>query len=372
MREREIKKYCIVAFFAFFSSLAFSDAFSLTDFQVITLATLPETDESPRIPTLGTLSGRFTPISFLRAEAGISLYTDDALRFLHPAPELNRPGTVAFNGASLKTSEIQDTGVCLAAFTGSFDDPSSGTLLRQTLKFDLTKPEFYDMPLGRSIAPQTSITGTGIGATLRRETGHDAFGGYCYWNTLMDDEAKMEGDVRVGTVGDYLALNAFGGLSLAFSRLKGTWRGAITSLFTAPSGNELYAELGARESEFSAADTRGNLYFVFEPRVYFESFDLSALFFSAPIESDENYLGGNLLFGIGNVSRNRFRGGIGVFGSFDPKKPQAVTPFSFSISPFCCMMVSDLLFNVTVVINPLTLDEPETMGELQLSVKAVF
>jgi len=349
-----------------------AQAISLADFQVYSIGYIDKDINHPIFITAGNLAARFVPVNSIRFRGDVSFLSLDSLYFLHPAPELNTPAILQFNGVSVESPNILGNPINLAAFTGTFDDPASGSLLRALLKYDLSAPEFYGMPAGKSFTTDTWINGTGIAVTGVPANKNMVLGFYGYWNTLTGKDTSFTTDLRFGKTGELLSFNAFGGCSLQVAKKDFSWRGGLSSVFTSPSGNIIYTEVGVRITEFNNTHIDRNVYFLFEPRIVWDKADLAISFFSTPSGMDSTFFGANLLAGFGSLRRSGMRGGISLLGCMDPERPTTLTPFTFSVSPFYSIMLSDLLFNITVMIKPLQLSEPENMGELQLSLKAVL
>lgn len=369
--------------------------FSLTGLHLESAGHLDSDTSYPTFVTQGGLSGRFVPVDFLRFKAGVSFLTTDTGKFVHPSSEKNEPGTLTFDGASVTSPNLLSSGVNLSVFSGTFEDPASDTLLRELLKVEITEPEFLDMPAGRTFSSDTWINGVGFATTGTPWNGNTVAGLYAYWNTIKGNGSLSTCDLRLGMAGNLLRINAFAGYSSRFVTADNYFRGGFSSILVSQSGGEIYAEAGVRKTEMGANQLARSLYFLFEPRLIGENSDVAFTFFSVPIRTDatgtasgsastgvtsgtttdgtdNTYLGANILVGFGNLKKSHFRGGFSVLGCVDPKQPKSVTPMSFSVSPFCTIMVDDFRLNLTLVINPLLLDNAAEMGEIQISLKAVL
>jgi hypothetical protein len=369
--------------------------FSLTGLHLESAGHFEPDANYPTIMTAGSISGRFVPVDFLRFKAGASFLTLDTATFVHPSSEKNVPGVLTFDGASVTSPNLLSSGVNISVFSGTFEDPASDTLLRELLKVEIAEPEFLDMPAGRAFASDTWINGVGLAATGTPGNGNAIAGLYAYWNTLKGNDSLSTCDLRLGIAGDLLRANAFAGFSSRFAATDNYFRGGFSSILVSQSGGEIYAEAGVRKTKAGASELSRSLYFLFEPRLVGENADVAFTFFSVPLRTDasgtasgsaltgtsltsttegsENtYLGSNILVGFGNLKKSRIRGGFSVLGCIDPLQPKSVSPVSFSVSPFCSVMIDDFRLNMTVVINPLLLDNPAEMGEIQISLKAVL
>lgn len=369
--------------------------FSLTGLHLESAGHLESDSSYPSFVTQGGLSGRFVPADFLRLKAGVSFLTTDTGKFVHPSSEKNVPGILSFDGASATSPNMLSSGVDFSVFSGIFEDPASDTLLKELLKVEIEEPEFLDMPAGRAFSSDTWINGVGIAATGTPGNRNMIAGLYAYWNSLTGNESLTTCDLRLGLAGDLLRFNAFAGYSSGFATTGNYFRGGFSSILVSQSGGEIYAEAGVRKTKAGSSELARSVYFLFEPRLIGENADVAFTFFSVPVRTDttgtssnstytglttdsaatgsENtYLGSNILVGFGNLKKSRIRGGFSVLGCIDPKQPKSVTPMSFSVSPFCSVKIDDFRLNVTLVINPLLLDHPAEMGEIQISLKAVL
>ena len=73
-------------------------------------------------------------------------------------------------------------------------------------------------------------------------------------------------------------------------------------------------------TEFSNTHIDRNLYFLFEPRIFWNHADLALSFFSTPSGTDSTFLGANILAGFGNLRKSGMRGGLSLLGCIDPEK----------------------------------------------------
>ncbi len=375
---------------AFFSALLlvipvsiWAYGFSLAGLELQAVGFLPEGADSPIVVTEGSVSGRFIPVSWLNVRGGVSFFVADSEEFFSPLKEEATPGDLLFDNASVFARLPLATPAGLTVFTGTFDDPSSDTLLRDWLKRSIDAPEFHDLPAGMPFSSESKIEGTGLMIATVPGDSAWANGVYAYWNGRNGSESIFTGDARVAATGDLFAINAFAGISMQSEESRNTFRGAFTALLAGESGNELYLTMGLGNSEFGDSEMGRRLYLVFEPRIYWERADLALAFFSSPVfpanavssvpeDSESVYLGANALVGFGNLDTDGMRAGVSFLGSINPDDPGSVTPFSFSVTPFYSMMISDFQFTLSSAIKPLSLDDPGTAIEICLSLKAVY
>jgi hypothetical protein len=370
-----LNRFCLRAFLCVLCAFsAGAQSVSLAGLDIRTYGWL-EDDYDPAGIAEGTVAGRFVPADWIRFKASAAFLSYDAIAFMHPSPEKNEPGILAFTGASVNLPELYGSPLNFSAFTGLFDDPAGDSLSRDLLKTRINEPEFLSMPVGRGFRSETWIQGTGLAMTANPLKSASCIGLYAYWNTLTGDDSAMTGDIRFARSDDLYRVNLFAGYTSGQSDPTQLMRGGLSSVLISPAGNELYVGAGLRATKPDADKIAKDLYFVFENRLIGESADLSFAFFSAPSEYGGNagtYLGLNALAGFGNLRRSGIRGGVSLLASVDPAQPKEITPFTFSVSPFCGIMIGDFLLNMTIVINPLLLDDPETMGQIQIGFKAVL
>ena len=369
--------------FSIFPVALWAYGFSLAGFDLVTVGYVPEDSDSPNVLTEGSVSARFIPASWVNFRGGISFLLPDTGNFFNPATESSTPGALLFDNASINLRPQLAPTLGITFFTGKLDDPASDSLIREWFKRSIDRPEFQDLPAGMAFSSESVIDGTGMMVASVPGNANCVTGFYGYWNSRKGSDAVFTADGRIGAVGDLWKLNAFAGFSLHPDALKPTFRGALTALLSNDSGNDLYISAGLRNTEFENSKIGRNLYFVFEPRLYWERTDLALTFFSSPIfpdnaisyipeDSESNYLGANLLVGFGNLEEIGMRGGVSLLGSINPKDPGSVTPFSFSVTPFYTMMVSDFKCTLSTAIKPLSLDDPERAIQISLSMKAVY
>jgi hypothetical protein len=375
---------------AFFSALLivipvslWAYGFSLAGFELASVGFMPEDADRPLVVTAGSVSARFIPASWINIRGGVSFLLADTGKFFSPLRENATPGILLFDNASVFMRIPVETPTGLTVFTGTFDDPSSDTLMRDWLKRSIPAPEFHELPAGMPFSSESKIEGTGLLLANVPGAANWANGFYAYWNGQNGSEAILTGDARAAAVGDLFAVNAFAGLSTQLGETRNTLRGAVTALLSGESGNELYVSMGIRNVEPGDSEIGRQIYLVFEPRIRWERADLALTFFSSPVfpgnavsyvpeDSRSVYLGANALLGFGNLDADGMRAGVSFLGSINPEDPGSVTPFSFSVTPFYSMMVSDFKCTLSSAIKPLSLDEPGTAIEICLSLKAVY
>ena len=356
---------------------------SLAEFNLATTGFFREGESTPNIISEGAIAFRYVPSDWLRVKARGTLETSDTVDFFQPVTDLNEPASLAFDGASAEFHEPGNRPVSITLFTGYYDDPASGSLLRELQKTEIPEPEFHSSPSGNAFSPVTEITGTGIALTSAPPRGSAILGMYGYWNNRTGSDASFTCDFRIGGAYTRITYNLFGGLTFASGEPNPGIRTGLTTLFGTDSGNTLYLAAGLRNFTPGTSTAARNLYFIFEPRIRAGAAELSLAFFSSPVfpenvpswisaDAESNYLGSNIGLAFGDGVKGRVRGGINPMGTINPEQPAELTPFSFSISPFISARVSDFVFELTAAVKPLLIDDPLTMGEIRASVKAVY
>ena len=377
-------KVLLILVFPFFAASIGATGFSLDGLDLDTTGYIPDGNDTPRFESSGFASVRFIPASWINLKTGASFNISNTGAFFNPVPESRESGLLTFDNASVLFYPPTGDGLCISVFTGTYDDPSSDSLLREFQKTKLDTPEFQDMPAGMAFSPEMEINGTGMSLSTVPGNRNTVLGFYGYWNSKVYSESTFSGDVRFCGTGNIGRFNAFiGGSDQPTAASSLSVRGGISVVFNTESGNELYTAVGIRNMKTANSRIDRNLYLIFEPRIYFEKADFAFSFFSSPlflenapsyesVDSESNYLGVNVLAAFGNIDIQRMRGGLSVLASINPQKPETHTPFAFSVSPFYSMMVSDYQINVTAVITPLTLYDPQSAIKLRLSLKAVY
>lgn len=373
----------LLPFFLFISTMLQASDFSLAGFDLVSVGFVPEDEDTPIVVTEGSVSARYIPADWINFRAGLSCELPDTVDFFNTLPDRGTDGTLSFDNASINFRPALSIPVGITAFTGKFDDPSADTLLREYLKETIDAPEFHELPAGAAFSCESEINGTGVLLAAVPGNANAVTGLYAYWNGEADADAIYTGDARIAIACDLVRLNAFAGLSWQPSETEASFRGALTAIFSAEAGYELYVSVGIRNARSLGSRIDRDLYLIFEPRLRWEKADLALSFFSSPafpenslsdpnVESESNYLGANILAGFGNLDTQGMRGGISLLGSINPEDPGTVTPFSFSVTPFYSMMISDFQLTVSTAIKPLLMDEIDTAMEICISMKAVY
>jgi hypothetical protein len=334
---------------------------------------------TPRVASTGNLALRFIPIDWLRLRGAISYEITDVVNFFDPDPDAGTDGTVTYGGIALELPRIFGSSIDITAFSGSDESASSDDLLRTYLKTTLAAPEFHGLPAGTPLVPNTDIAGTGLTVTGVPGNGNTVVSVQAYWNTQDGTDTKYEAMARVAYGGEIFRANAFLGMRIHPSPASLAFEAGATALLAPDPRYELYIQTGILPfAIFTNPSPEKLLYLIFEPRVHIAQVDLVTSFFSSPVDASEypdltgNYLGANLLVAVGRIPEDKLRGGISLLGSINPTAPGTVTPLSFSISPFFTMLLGDCSLETTVTLYPLLLSNPATMGEIRLSLKAVY
>ena len=336
-----------------------AQSFSLAEYKFGMTGTMPDGASLPVFATTGTIAGRFIPFNWLRLTARGSIDIGNMLTFLNTFPGQDTMGSIDFEGASAEIPSFVGTPISLTVFTGYLDDLSSDILLRTQLKTPISAPEFFNLPISSAFSNEARINGNGCALAVVPGNSPVAIGLYVYANQNDIQETVVSMEPRVASCGEFFRANVYGGASANFHTSAFSIRGGFTALFTTDSGNELYMQAGIIPFDPSgSAKPEKNLYLVFEPRLHFGFLDVALSFFASPLLSNAgiiegNYLGGNVLAGIGNIEIDRMRGGISLMGTIDPERPGVLTPFTFVITPFYTIMIADYLLEMSAALNPL-------------------
>lgn len=377
------KAVCSLIIFVSSSVLAGAQGVSLGEFFLGTTGYFPAGSNTPAFVTDGALAVRFLPVDSIRFSARFGFKAGDTADFLSIVANQQESADTFLDSAALEIHEPGGNPYSITVFAGGFDDPVSGSLLRDMLKVELPEPSFFGTVMGSAFSPDTGIDGTGAAFTCAPRGQGSALGMYGYWNGRMDSLSRITWDFRLAGSGSRLAYNAFGGMSMDPAGTQTSLRGGITALLGTGDRNSLYLSAGIRSFIPGTSDLKRDLYFLFEPRISAGFADMAFAFFSSPvfaantpaylgIQAESNFLGSNIALSFGDLDRHRIRGGVNALGTINPEQPAALTPFSLSVSPYFSFRVSDFVFDLTAVIKPLLYDDLLRMGELSLSVKAVY
>ncbi|HKL85985.1 MAG TPA: hypothetical protein VJ861_06610 [Treponemataceae bacterium] len=359
--------------FIFLCSFLEAQTFSISNFNLEINSFFVSEKRIPMFQTEAAISTRFSPTNNILMNLDISSYIDNITDFVHPLTEYRKPAYLYFDGASIQFPYINETTTVLSVFTGFFDDPSSSSLLRDYFKLTYTKPTFRSLPSGSVFDPQVDINGTGVALTGVPGNKNIAIGVYGYWKSLRNDEGMLTGTFRIARPGTVFSVNAYGGFIGEITTGKAFINGGFSSLLGSDSSGQLYIE--AIIKEYSPGETRidRNIHILFEPRIKGEYQDVSFTFFYSPTkENNTNFLGTNLLWGIGSIEKQKMRGGLSLLGTFNPENPGTLTPFSFSVTPFYSIMKGDFLFQIAATLNPLLMNDYRSAAKIQGTIKAVY
>lgn len=356
---------------------------SLARLEMQSTGYVPDGKNTPVFATSGIIAGRFIPAYWIRFRVASRFEIADTAEFLYGLDKDPDEGSFSFDGADITFPSLNRTSWSCILFTGHLDDPASDSLLREFLKIRLDKPEFHGLPSGMFFSPESEIRGTGIGLAGLPGNANTVTGFYSYWNDRIGDDAAGSFDLRLGIAGRVLLVSAYGGSTFSVHGSNAVFRTGIASLANPEKPYQIYAEAGLKQFDSGSSDLGKNMYLLFEPRIYLENTEFALSFFSSPvfpenapqhvaIEAESNYIGINFLVAFGNTDYKKWRSGISFLTSMDPEEPGTLTPFSFSISPFYTIQLSDYTLDITAVLKPLHLDDISEAGEIRLLFKAVY
>ncbi|HQB88320.1 MAG TPA: hypothetical protein PLJ76_04845 [Treponemataceae bacterium] len=374
---------CSLAFLSLFTISVMAQQVSLAKLELESAGYIPENKDTPVFETGAILAGRFVPVHWVQLHVSTLFYITDTAAFLYNLNGQTDIGFVQFDGADLTFPGIGGGPWSMILFTGYLDNPASDSLFREYLKMEIEEPEFHGLPAGMAFSPESEIRGTGVALTGAPQNANVVTGLYAYWNDHTGNDVAYSFDARVGVAGQILVATVYGGVTLPGDGGKAVFRGGIASLARSGQSYELYAEAGLRQFDSGMEDLGKNMYLLFEPRMYLGKADVFLSFFSSPVfpenmgrniavEAENNFLGLNLLVATGNLDYNKWRAGASFLASMDPEDPGTITPFSFSISPFYTIRISDYTLDITAVLRPLHLDDIREAGEVRILLKAVY
>ena len=372
------KPFAVLLLLSTLASLIAADL-SFSSVELNTTGCIDDQTDQFLVESDGSFDIRFIPATWILLNSSFALDIPDAEAFFNAVPEYDCDAALDFTGIAVTFPNFLSSSLNLGAFTGLIDDPSTDDLLRTLLRISITPPEFLDMPAGSSFKPKIEMEGTGITVSSVPGNGNKILDFRAFWNTRTNENASISQITRYAVTTNFYTCNSFIGTTLDFFPTQNSFFGGIAAVLYSQATNELYLQAGFIPWTFTAEESfLRHVYFIFEPRLYWRLVDFAVTFFSSPVENETdqsiegNYFGANFLTAIGNLEEKGIRGGISILGSINPENPGTITPFSFSLSPFCSMMVMDYVCTVTVEINPLLLSEPSQMGEINISLKAVY
>lgn len=336
-------------------------------------------DGAPDVVTTAFVGGRFVPLPSVRLNASIACLVPDAVRFFHVDDAELTPGYLFFNGASLEFPSLAGSDLNGIVFSGFYDDLSSESLMRTTLKSGIERPFIPSSLYILSFSRPDPVDGTGIGAHFNPWRGNSALGLYSYWNGRIDSGMTVRNDAQIAVNAPSIRLNAFAGMRLKTLTADVKLRGGFTASLGDPKGNEFYAELGVGDVTPGSGMER-EMYMLFEPRIHRERSEFAFAFFSSPtaaaspFEPDQSgtTLGTNLRLSFGSLDLDRMKGSIAATAAFDPERPGTVTPLNMSVGPSFSCLISDYRLDACVELFPFRLDDMSTAGVFTLSLKAVY
>lgn len=322
----------------------------------------------------------FAPTNWVRFRGLGMAIIPDLPAFFNPHGGMSKSGYIVSGGVAIEFTPDTPSATKFAVFSGAYDDLASDGLAREMLRRRCDAPEFYDLPFGDLFVSDTKIGETGL--ALAYNPGDGPFATSFFYSMNLGSADPLENDISFALAygGSLAYINAYAGMIVqtgASTTLQ--FRGGLTALLTAPSGNELYVYFGLnRFSSTNMSEVGKKIYLMFEPRLHFGIADLSLSFFSSPLSLEDtpiyngNYIGSNILLAFGNLRREGMRGGISLMGMFNPQDPLTLKPFTCSITPFYTIKVSETDLQLAAVLNPLALQNIGNAIEMRISIKAVY
>ncbi|MGP1440508.1 MAG: hypothetical protein ACTTJ3_07205 [Treponema sp.] len=337
--------------------------------------------------------------NLLRINAGIRLETMKAMYFdiffkgdliLHMSKQkglyadLLQKDIQDFLNASVNFPSILGKRISLSLFFGKYDELGSDSILREHLKSSASASLFMRSYPANVFRPNLNISGVGLALYGASSNGFYT-GFYSHWNTKIGEELTYTNDLRFGFSYSSFSFESFIGF-LAKKQAKDFRMrlGLMGSIHIEE--YELFFEMGFARlalQDLSFENLHSQFYVLFEPRITRPLFNVAISFFmSSPfqlpndLESKElratNFIGFNLLLGLGNLEEHRINGGFSLLTSVNLLNFTEVTPFTFSIGPFITTKVGEVELKLKVPFNPLMYADLRRAVMAEVSVKAVY
>lgn len=337
--------------------------------------------------------------NILRINAGIRLETLKAMYFdiffkgdliLHMSKQkglyadLLQKDVQDFLNASMNFPSIMGKRISLSLFFGKYDELGSDSILREHLKSSASASVFMKSYPANVFRPNLDISGVGL-ALYGATTNGFYTGFYSHWNAKTNEDLTYTNDLRFGFSYSSFSFESFIGFlakrEASDFRVRMGLMGSISI-----EEYELFFEMGlARLSlqNLGWEEINSQFYVLFEPRITRPLFNVAVSFFMASpfqlpndLESKElratNFIGFNLLVGLGNLEEHKVNGGVSLLTSVNLLNFTEVTPFTFSIGPFITAKLSDVELSLKIPFNPLMYADLRRAVMAQFSVKAVY
>lgn len=289
-----------------------------------------------------------------------------------------------FLNASINFPSIMGKRISLSLFFGKYDELGSDSILREHLKSHASASIFMKNYPANVFKPNLDISGVGLALYGATSTGFYT-GFYSHWDGKMNEDLTYTNDLRFGFSYSSFSFESFIGFlakkQASDFRIRLGLMGAINieeyELFFAMG----FARLALQNLGWEELNSQ--FYVLFEPRIKRELFNVAISFFmSSPfqlpndLESKElratNFIGFNLLLGLGNLEEHRVNGGFSLLTSVNLLNFTEVTPFTFSIGPFITTKIGDIELSFKIPFNPLMYADLRRAVMAQFSVKAVY
>lgn len=289
-----------------------------------------------------------------------------------------------FLNASANFPSIMGKRISLSLFFGKYDELGSDSILREYLKSSASASVFMKSYPANVFRPNLDISGVGL--ALYGATSNGFYTGfYSHWNAKTNEELTYTNDFRFGFSYSTFSFESFIGFLAKKNAQDFRMRMGIMGAISIEE-YELFFELGFAHlalQKLGWEELNSQFYVLFEPRIVRQLFNVAISFFmSSPfqlpsdLESKElratNFIGFNLLLGLGNLEEHRVNGGFSLLTSVNLLNFTEVTPFTFSIGPFITTKIGEIELSCKIPFNPLMYADLRRAVTAQVSVKAVY
>ena len=337
--------------------------------------------------------------NLLRINAGIRLETMKAMYFdiffkgdliLHMNKQkgfyadLFQKDIQDFLNASVNFPNMVGRRISLSLFFGKYDELGSDSILREHLKSSASASVFMRSYPANVFRPNLDISGVGLAIYGASSNGFYT-GFYSYWNAKINSELTYTNDLRFGFSYSSFSFESFIGFLIKKNAKDFRMRLGVMGSINIEE-YELFFEMGFARlalQNLGWEELNSQFYVLFEPRITRRLFNLAISFFmSSPfqlpsdLESNKlrstNFIGFNLLLGLGNLEEHKVNGGFSLLTSVNLLNFTEVTPFTFSIGPFITTKIADVELSCKIPFNPLMYANLRRAIMAQVSVKAVY
>ncbi|MGP1437544.1 MAG: hypothetical protein ACTTKH_00560 [Treponema sp.] len=289
-----------------------------------------------------------------------------------------------FLNVSANFPSIMGKRISFSLFFGKYDELGSDSILREHLKRSASASIFMKSYPANVFRPNLDILGVGLALYGAASNGFYT-GFYSHWNAKTNDDLVYTNDFRFGFNYSSFSFESFVGFLAKKNARDFRMRIGLMGSISIEE-YELFFEMGFARlalQNFGWKELNSQFYVLFEPRITRPLFNVAVSFFmSSPFQlpsdlenkdlRNTNFIGFNLLVGVGNLEEHKVNGGISLLTSVNLLNFTEITPFTFSIGPFLTAKAGEVELNFKIPFNPLLYADLRRAVMAQFSVKAVY